>query len=255
MEVARLDAADLPFGTKVVSMPVLEFDFLEAIQKFKKTLPYYYIEGPSWFEELKQACVILIARHKNSTLSLLYLQLDFLTCVYRGVHGGPATESSWEKMKAKLATEKNGPVDYLVKNKDLFEQAMLKATEGDLISYIAKGGSISLDGFTIMTPVTLAALGKPHDGEMDYQRPDTWPLGLSSAPTTRFNLAVALEDIKKKGEFDDEHWLSILKDQCKNEYRCCSSREVKSLLSLQSVIIYGVYDQASSKSFPDLSTI
>ncbi|KAK7966499.1 uncharacterized protein PG986_000776 [Apiospora aurea] len=248
MEVARLDAADLPVGTKVVSMPVLEFDFLEAIQKFKKTLPYYYIEGPSWFEELKQACVILIARHKNSTLSLLYLQLDFLTCVYRGVHGSLATEASWEKMKAKLSTEKNGSVDHLVMSQDLFDEAMLKETDEGLINYIAEGGNLSLDEFIVMTPIALETLTEPYDGEMEFDRPDTWPSGLRPAYTATFSLSVALEGIKKKKGFDDEFWLEqILKDECRTQLEALWNGGVTSLLFLQLDFIYQVYKRANDK--------
>lgn len=84
MNAAHYDAAKLPFGTKVVNVPMLEFDFLEAIQKFKASLPGYYVEA-AWFDELKKACVILVTKHKSQTTSLLYLQVDFLVCVYRGV--------------------------------------------------------------------------------------------------------------------------------------------------------------------------
>ena len=81
---AHHDAANLPFGTKFVNVPMLKFDFLEAVQKFKKSLPDYYVET-AWFDELKKACVILMARHKNHAMSLLYMQVDFLACSYRGV--------------------------------------------------------------------------------------------------------------------------------------------------------------------------
>ncbi|KAK8036697.1 hypothetical protein PG993_008680 [Apiospora rasikravindrae] len=155
MDSALFNAEELPFGTTAVPTTLLVFDFLQALRQFKDTLPTEYLKD-SWFPELKKQCVILIDRHKSSNMSLLFLQVDFLTCVYRGVHGGIAPESGWEKMKANLSTEKNGTGDFVVKNRELFERAMYKITAEELISHIAKGGRLLRQKLTFMTPLTVA---------------------------------------------------------------------------------------------------
>lgn len=85
MDAAHHDAAiPLPFGTKVVNLTVLEFDFLDAVREFKASLPLDYVQT-SWFEELQMQCYNLQLRCRDSTASLLYSQVEFLTCLYRGV--------------------------------------------------------------------------------------------------------------------------------------------------------------------------
>lgn len=72
--------------------------------------------------------------------------------------GGIAPESGWEQMLAELSTDRNGPADYMVKAGELFDLAKYEGTEQDIINYIAKGGELSLDKFTFVTPMTPATL-------------------------------------------------------------------------------------------------
>ncbi|KAK6849466.1 hypothetical protein PG995_013299 [Apiospora arundinis] len=234
-----LEAASLPLGTKAVDMPVLEFDFLQAIELFQEDLPGDYRDNP-WLEELKKQCLILSIRYKRKVLSLLYLQVDFLTCVYRGVYGGLAAQSGWEKMKAELSTEKNGSADHLVNGQLLFERAMSMSNARQVITYIAQGGRLSLNTFIITTPVTVGAVAEPSS--------DTWLPGYQPKCFQTFNLAAALREIKKKGRFDDHTWFhDILKETCR--YQALKKREWNSQEGKESLyyclikFVYEVYEQ------------
>ncbi|KAK8135744.1 hypothetical protein PG984_003684 [Apiospora sp. TS-2023a] len=258
MNAAHHDAANLPFGTRVVNLTVLEFDFLEAVREFKASLPLDYVQT-SWYDELRMQCYNLQLQWRDGTASLLFAQVEFLTCIYRGVLGGIAPESGWEKMMAELSTERNGPADYMVKPGELFDQAKYERTDQDLINYIAKGGDLSLDKFTFVTPMTPATLAKPSDCKMDLDNPNTWHPGLKLAHTSTFSLVEALECMKRKSDFDDHHWLeNILKDVCRYEFDedwpafggdCCNV----SLLFLQVNFTYEVYRVIGKLSQPSHS--
>lgn len=73
---AFIDPDDLPLGTSAVT--VLTFNFLGAIEQFKKTLPADYIRD-SWFNVLKKQCA---KGYSSSVTSLLYLQVGFLKGLY-----------------------------------------------------------------------------------------------------------------------------------------------------------------------------
>ncbi|KAK7911279.1 hypothetical protein PG985_013760 [Apiospora marii] len=216
MNAAHLNAGNPPFGIRVVNLTVVEFDFLEAARRFKATLPLDYVQT-SWFDEIQMQCYNLQLGYRNSTVSLLFAQVEFLTCLYRGVLGGIAPESSWEKMMAEISRDRNGPADYMIKAGEMFDQAKMEKTDQDAINYIAKGGELSLAKFTFMTPMTPATSAKPSDGRMDLDKPNTWHQGLKLAHTSTFNLAEALEGMRKS-DFDDHHWFeTVLKGVCRYE--------------------------------------
>ncbi|KAK7966497.1 uncharacterized protein PG986_000774 [Apiospora aurea] len=143
---ALIDPGDLPLGTSAVT--VLSFNFLEAIEQFKKTLPATYIRD-SWFGALQKQCATIISQlpqpgYANRELatkkqSLLYLQVMFLSGLYRLVCGDVAPESGWAKMACMISTVCNGPEDDSFDGRQLFLKAVNKENEMELLGIIAYG--------------------------------------------------------------------------------------------------------------------
>ncbi|KAK8040877.1 hypothetical protein PG994_013884 [Apiospora phragmitis] len=143
MEEALFDPDDLPLGTSVAI--VLRFDFLDAIDQFRKTLPADYIRD-SWLKILQKQCSVLYSQFSNGhggnasdLVSLLYLQVLFLKGLYRSVCGDAAETCGWEKMPQMLSPYLNGLGDISQPPSGLFSSAMKATTEGDLLAYIAHG--------------------------------------------------------------------------------------------------------------------
>ncbi|KAK8135743.1 hypothetical protein PG984_003683 [Apiospora sp. TS-2023a] len=130
---AMIDPDDLPLGTSVV--PVLRFNFLEAIEQFKKTLPAEYIRD-SWFDVLKKQC-------RESTVrsgSLLHVQVAFLRELYRRVsfqRRRCRTEVGMGKDAPMISKYLNGHEDTNVHSYDFLETAEKEKSAEDLLAYIA----------------------------------------------------------------------------------------------------------------------
>ncbi|KAK6849460.1 hypothetical protein PG995_013293 [Apiospora arundinis] len=140
----EFDPNDLPLGTSVVT--VIKFDFLDAIDQFKKTLPADYLRD-SWFKILRQ-------------------QFNFLNGLYRLVCGDVAGKCGWEGMLPMLSSSLNGPEDKPQTGYTLFNSAAQAKNEGDLLSLIAYGQSYGKTGPTaIITtcPVASRAVSQKAD--------------------------------------------------------------------------------------------
>ncbi|KAK7911278.1 hypothetical protein PG985_013759 [Apiospora marii] len=128
---ASIDPDDLPLGTSATT--VLTFNFLEAIEQFKKTLPDDYIRD-SWFNVLKKQCA---ESTSSSATSLLYLQVVFLKDLYRRVVGDIGPKSGWEKMPTMISEMLNGPEDVRTCHGDMFYEAKEKESAEELLACIA----------------------------------------------------------------------------------------------------------------------
>ncbi|KAK6833547.1 hypothetical protein PG987_008241 [Apiospora arundinis] len=168
--MGEFDPNDLPLGTSVVT--VIKFDFLDAIDQFKKTLPADYLRD-SWFKILRQQCSVLHLRYRSTyddmhprDISLLYLQVNFLNGLYRLVCGDVAGKCGWEGMLPMLSSSLNGPEDKPQTGYTLFNSAAQAKNEGDLLSLIAYGQSYGETGPTaIITtcPVSSRAVSQKAD--------------------------------------------------------------------------------------------
>ncbi|KAK8066586.1 hypothetical protein PG997_013333 [Apiospora hydei] len=138
----------LPLGASAVSMMVVEFNFSEAITTFKNTLPSDYVQN-KWQDDLKNQCFSLSRELYVSSCSQLYVQVRFLTGIYRTVCGTSAPKSGWETMLPKLLQRRNShddrEVDYC------FLQKASKMTEKDLIRFI---GNSSIDESELKLSIT-----------------------------------------------------------------------------------------------------
>ncbi|KAK7954604.1 hypothetical protein PG988_015298 [Apiospora saccharicola] len=132
---------------------VLTFNFLEAIEQFKKALPADYIRD-SWSNVIKEQCNVLKKESAefapSAVCSLLYLQLVFLRKLHRRVLGDVAPESGWKRMATMILKKTNGPED-VTTNGSLFEKAAKKESAEELLAYIA-----SPDQKTPITSITTA---------------------------------------------------------------------------------------------------
>ncbi|KAK8047349.1 hypothetical protein PG996_015413 [Apiospora saccharicola] len=147
MNEALFDPGDLPLGTSVVT--VLKFDFLDAITKFKNTLPADYIRD-SWLKMLQKQCSELHSQFGSGDpgdvadrVSLLYLQMLFLKGLYLSVCGDAAVVCGWEKMPRMISPYLNGLGDSTQFPSDLFSLGMKATTEGELLEYLAYGADTS----------------------------------------------------------------------------------------------------------------
>ncbi|KAK8066587.1 hypothetical protein PG997_013334 [Apiospora hydei] len=149
---ALIDPGDLPLGTSAVT--VLSFDFLEAIEQFKRTLPADYLRD-SWFCALKKQCATAVSQPPSQDTSTAMM---FLNGLYRLVCGDVAPESGWAKMTCMISTLCNGPEDDSFDGRQLFLKAANKENEIELLGTIAYGLNADEDSPTsITTAVRVAA--------------------------------------------------------------------------------------------------
>ncbi|KAK8036699.1 hypothetical protein PG993_008682 [Apiospora rasikravindrae] len=162
MDGTLFDPNDLPWGTSVAT--VLRFNFLDAIDQFKQTLPADYVRD-SWLESLQKQCSALHSQFSSEPgdddsdrVSLLYLQVLFLKGLYRYVCGDAAETCGWEKMPLMLSPHLNGLSDTSQSPSDLFGLAVKATTEEDLLAYIAYGvGDSDRTAPTFITTACLVA--------------------------------------------------------------------------------------------------
>ncbi|KAK8036698.1 hypothetical protein PG993_008681 [Apiospora rasikravindrae] len=279
---AFIDPDRLPLGTSAVT--VLNFNFLEAIHQFKKTLPADYIRD-SWLNVLKKQCA-----NTDTEPSLLYSQVSFLNGLYRRVLGDIAPESGWETMPAMISMQLNGPEDK-VYSWDVFTHAMKENSEEKLLAWIAYGENREKKTpRSITTPVRVAtkasvvtaAKGEAgNDGVDGVDRemaasaasaassnkkrkvsaimvkpfePEHLPLGASavSMMVVVFNFSEAITKFKNTlpGDYIKNDWQNDLEKQCNSLRSEMYGKGSQSQIYLQVKFLIGLYRTVCGRSAP-----